>query len=161
MDKDLINDLDEAIKHCEEKAKVLKEEAHSYSDDERYSGAEAECLEYAFEHEQLAEWLKELKSFKEGQNSQWIPITYRPMDDEKYETYTRYWGETPKEECKVYFCPMPDDEERVLITTCSGDVCEDIYHRDEDGAGFEDHDDPDEVVAWMPLPEAYKKGGAE
>ena len=53
--------LDEAIKHCEEKAKELKEEAHSYSDDKRYSGAEADCLECAREHEQLAEWLKELK----------------------------------------------------------------------------------------------------
>jgi hypothetical protein len=56
--------LDAAIKHCEEKAKELKEKAHSYSDDERYAGAEADCIECAFEHEQLAEWLKELKELR-------------------------------------------------------------------------------------------------
>jgi len=58
-------ELSEAIKHCEEKAKELKEEAHSYSDDERYSGAEADCLECANEHKQLAEWLKELYAVRE------------------------------------------------------------------------------------------------
>ena len=55
MDKDLLNDLDDAIKHCEEKAQELYLNCDDYM-----------C---AREHEQLAEWLKELKSFKEGQKS--------------------------------------------------------------------------------------------
>lgn len=61
--------LEKAIKHCEEKAKELKEEAHSYSDDERYSGAEADCIECAKEYEQLAEWLTELKDYREGKRT--------------------------------------------------------------------------------------------
>ena len=41
--------LEEAIKHCEEKMKELGER----------------CYECSKEHEQLAEWLKELKAYKE------------------------------------------------------------------------------------------------
>ena len=54
MDKDLLNDLDDAIKHCEEKER-----------EQALNG----CFACAEEHKQLAEWLKELKSFKEGQKS--------------------------------------------------------------------------------------------
>ena len=56
--------LDEAIKHCEEKVEMLKIEARhmpSYSEDIE------PCLECAREHEQLAEWLKELKALKGGE----------------------------------------------------------------------------------------------
>ena len=58
--------LDEAIKHCEEKAKELSDKAYaewgkSITEEEAY-----DCNECAREHEQLAEWLKELKAFREG-----------------------------------------------------------------------------------------------
>lgn len=56
--------LDEAIKYCEEKAKELREQAGFDTDNERYRMSESEkadCIECANEHEQLAEWLKELK----------------------------------------------------------------------------------------------------
>ena len=77
MDKDLINDLDETIKHCEEKAKRLRTEAEQVRNIGElisnpkypYNEPVKNCLECAKEHEQLAEWLKELKSFKEGQNA--------------------------------------------------------------------------------------------
>lgn len=57
--------LDEAIKHCEEKAKELSNKAYkewgkSMTEEEAY-----DCNECAREHEQLAEWLKELKEWKE------------------------------------------------------------------------------------------------
>ena len=42
--------LDEAIKHCEEEAEKYME-----------YGIETECYQCGKEHEQLAEWLKELK----------------------------------------------------------------------------------------------------
>lgn len=45
--------LDEAIKHCEEKAKELK---NQYG-----------CLACAEEHEQLARWLRELKWRREAE----------------------------------------------------------------------------------------------
>ena len=55
--------LDEAIKHCEEKAKELRKEKSKMA----RLGREqewADCLECAKEHEQLAEWLKELKALR-------------------------------------------------------------------------------------------------
>lgn len=64
-------DLDEAIKHCEEKAEEHKKAASrfAYPDKAGTTKESADCLECAKEHEQLAEWLKELKSFKEGQTA--------------------------------------------------------------------------------------------
>lgn len=58
--------IDEAIKHCEEKAKELSDKAYeewgkSMSEEEAYN-----CNECAREHAQLAEWLKELKALKEN-----------------------------------------------------------------------------------------------
>ena len=49
--------LDEAIKHCEEKAEELKN--IGFDINTRFN---AEC---AKEHEQLADWLKELKELRE------------------------------------------------------------------------------------------------
>lgn len=64
--------LDEAIKHCEEKAKAQRNQADYYhrtrkSDNDEYrNGMRENCLECAREHEQLAEWLKELKAYREN-----------------------------------------------------------------------------------------------
>ena len=74
--------LDEAIKHCEEKAKELRQEAEhakQYQDNkvQMLMGIKGiydikvdltemnDCLKCANEHEQLAEWLKELKRYRE------------------------------------------------------------------------------------------------
>lgn len=54
--------LDEAIKHCEEKAKELREQPFKEKMDIEDVAACEECAE---EHEQLAGWLKELKSLRE------------------------------------------------------------------------------------------------
>lgn len=55
--------LEEAIKHCEEKAKELREQPFK----EKMSIEDiADCEEYAEEYEQLVEWLKELKDYREG-----------------------------------------------------------------------------------------------
>lgn len=59
--------LDEEIKHCEEKARELREQAGFDTDNERYRMSESEkadCLECAEEHEQLAGWLRELKALR-------------------------------------------------------------------------------------------------
>lgn len=57
--------LDEAIKHCKEKAKELSDKAYSewgksMTEEEAY-----ECNECAREHEQLAEWLTDYKKLLE------------------------------------------------------------------------------------------------
>ena len=56
--------LDEAIKHCEEVAEDKKAQAWEAQLQEEY-GKVKSCKECAKEHKQLAEWLKELKQFKE------------------------------------------------------------------------------------------------
>ena len=55
--------LEEAITHCHEKAKELREQVdtHKVVDAEEIG----DCIECANEHEQLAEWLKELKAWRE------------------------------------------------------------------------------------------------
>ena len=53
--------LEEAIKHCEEKAKEQRIEANYRIP------PKADCLKCAEEHEQLAKWLKELKAYKDAE----------------------------------------------------------------------------------------------
>ena len=58
--------LDEAIKHCEEKAEELKNigfDINTRFNADTKKGRE--CYECAKEHEQLADWLKELKELRE------------------------------------------------------------------------------------------------
>jgi hypothetical protein len=56
--------LDEAIKHCEKKADELNKEVLNQAN--LCNAREmAECQECARDHEQLAEWLKELKAYKD------------------------------------------------------------------------------------------------
>lgn len=56
--------LEEAIKHCEEVAEKNEKKASWFWGKEGNPNYE-NCVECAEEHRQLAEWLKELKSFKE------------------------------------------------------------------------------------------------
>lgn len=58
--------LDEAIKHCEEKAKELSDKAYSEYGKSMTEEEAYDCNECAREHEQLAKWLKELKAYKES-----------------------------------------------------------------------------------------------
>lgn len=51
---------------------------------------------------------------------------------------------------------MPEDGQKVFITTSWGAVTIDIFHVDPDGNYFEDHEDSDDVIAWRPLIEPYK-----
>ena len=55
--------VQEAIKHCEEKAKEKYAEGmlcHANPNDDLLDG----CIKCAKEHEQLAEWLKELEQYR-------------------------------------------------------------------------------------------------
>lgn len=63
--------LDEAIKHCKEVAEQKDLESGFDTDNERYimtDNERADCKECANEHRQLAEWLTELKQFKEQES---------------------------------------------------------------------------------------------
>ena len=55
--------LDEAIKHAKEVAKINRAEAtYNFPNLKEYYD---NCLECANQHNQLAEWLEELKSYKD------------------------------------------------------------------------------------------------
>ena len=84
--------------------------------------------------------------------SGWIEITIRPVTDEEREDFD-------DDVTYIFTCKLPDDGETVLITTCSGDVCTDYFIRDGNICYFEDHQDVDEIIAWMPLPTPYMKEG--
>jgi hypothetical protein len=94
---------------------------------------------------------KAIQKLKDG----WIPIKMRPGTDEEYEEFSLY-GDCPREDFRVFDCPLPDDDQEVLVTTRWGDVCIDTWHRDVDCCYFEDNCDDDDVIAWMPIPAAYK-----
>ena len=86
---------------------------------------------------------------------EWIPIKMRPGTDEEYEEFSQY-GDCPREDFRVFECPLPDDDQEVLVTTRWGNVCVDIWHREVDCCYFENNSDDDDVIAWMPLPKPYK-----
>lgn len=90
----------------------------------------------------------------------WIPITTRKTTREENEKLAKKYGFDPEEleDSWCYTCPLPEDGQEVLVTTrVWGYVVIDKFYIDEDGASyFEDHDDEDDLLAWMPLPEPYK-----
>lgn len=106
--------LEEAIIHAEEVS-------------ERCAVTDGD-LKCESEHRQLAEWLKELKKYRE--ENDWIPYSERPPE---------------KESC--YFITIDKNGEK--------DVSEDFFYFRADGTPswyFSEN-----VVAWMPLPQPYKK----
>lgn len=59
-------ELNEAIKHCHEKAEEIRKANEEMPTDCKLSEDLCEC---AREHEQLAEWLEELKDYREGKRT--------------------------------------------------------------------------------------------
>lgn len=70
--------LDEAIQHCEEVAEENEEiyEAHCriYSKEVVEKYPSPPCKKCAEEHRQLAEWLKELKAYKEKSDDEELDL---------------------------------------------------------------------------------------
>lgn len=56
--------LDEAIQHCHEKAEHLRDGVRNCQS--MTATEQADCISCAEEHEQLAEWLEELRDRREG-----------------------------------------------------------------------------------------------
>lgn len=74
--------LDEAIKHCEEVAESEEQKYKEWKGDYSHLKKIDSCLECAKEHRQLAEWLRELKAYREAReeiirkrdSSQWSEL---------------------------------------------------------------------------------------
>jgi len=84
--------LDEAIKHCEEVAKENDDSAkefyrvsklETHPDQKRAEDGYVECKECAEAHRQLAEWLRELKAYKNKYHKYYKPR--RAKDDSRKE----------------------------------------------------------------------------
>ena len=84
----------------------------------------------------------------------WYMITSRPMtEDERKERSEKVGYDIPQDEAVIYNCPLPDDEQVVIIYTNWGKVYFDIFHDDRDRCYFEYNGDMDGITAWIPLPE--------
>lgn len=160
----MIDNLEQAIAHCHEKAKELKGQAEQWErcGFDKSGKKKSECLECAAEHEQLAEWLTELKERREAEK--WTKITYRPMTKEEEIEYKREfgldYGETLMEyENRVFTCELPKDKQDILIQTKWG-VKQDICEWEDGYCGLEVNGDWDGVIAWRPTPE-YKESEEE
>lgn len=105
-----------------------------------------------------------LRLAEKALDSQWIPVTYRPMTEEEEKELCEKLGieEGILEdwEKRVFTCHLPDDGQEILISRGKY-VQEDICSWDEYGCGLENNGDWDGVDAWMPKPEPYKKEGTE
>lgn len=135
--------LDEMIQHCKnvsrysrENIKRLNENIYipSSIDKEQLCEMELCC---AKEHEQLAEWLEELKELRE--KTRWIPVSERLPEEDG-----------------CYFISYHDDsvsDDFVGITHYKPTRVEPF-----EAPWFWDYD-IHHITAWMPLPEPYKSDG--
>lgn len=83
--------------------------------------------------------------------NKWIEVKVRPLTKEEKEEYCDEieWYEF------IYDCPLPDDGQDVLITTKYGNVEMTTFYTDC-GNYFEQYEDGDDVLAWMPLPKPFE-----
>ena len=147
MDKDLINDYRAIVLPVLQNILIKKNfEGRGLSD----------ALEIEKDFNEI------LRLAEKALDSEWIPVTYRPMTEEEEKEFCVKWGikEGSLEDCetRVFTCPLPEDGQEILISTRWG-VSEDVCSWDDDSIGLEDRGDWDGVDAWMPKPEPYKKEG--
>lgn len=100
----------------------------------------------------LAEILADIDGAEAKWNDGWIPFTQREMTEEEKE-----WCEV--EEGYMLDCPLPEDDEEILVTYANGTVDVDTFMRDGNMCYLDSGNDlVDEAVAWMKKPAPYKKG---
>ena len=93
---------------------------------------------------------------------EWIPIKYRPMTEEEVKEQEKKWDCTLADNEKIMFdCPLPVDEQDILISTSWGVSLDTCTYDPDEGYGLEMNGDWDGVSAWMPLPEKYEERKGE
>lgn len=106
--------------------------------------------------------MRELKqaqvTFAPKKKSEWIPVSTRKATKEEIEEAAPKMYLTPEEldGTWMYCCQLPEDGQEVLVTTKWG-VALVEFTSDEYGCVFDGYEDEGDVLAWMPLPEPYKK----
>lgn len=137
--------LDEAIKHAEE---VMAENLEKIKGRNASDPIAINCFECADEHRQLAEWLMELKAYRE--QTKWIPVSERLP--EKIGNYlitqkAAFPGHVYRNIASYALNLHDVDEYDFEDKKRPG-----WYHYDSEWGYYELKD----VMAWMPLPEPYK-----
>lgn len=98
--------LDEAIKHAKEVADMNYNDAEKFdSNDSVENYMKANCMKCAEQHEKLAEWLEELKSYKEAEEQGLLVRLPCKVGDDLYCIVN---GEVKK--LKVHSFGVPDFE---------------------------------------------------
>ena len=89
---------------------------------------------------------------------QWIPVKTRKMTAEEIEELSKLNDLIDADDIDqwCYCCQLPDHAQEVMITTKYG-IASTTFYDDNYGAYFEDYEDRDDVLAWMPLPKPYTK----
>ena len=131
--------IDEAIKKEEEIAIQQIEKANAIDNIPLFGMSEndieeiKECYKFSKEHEQLAEWLKELKQLRE--QTRWIPVSERlPEEDGRYLVT-----------CKIGFSLNEDIEHDKTVDMA--------FYKDGHWSKYILYEN---IYAWMPLPEKYE-----
>lgn len=88
----------------------------------------------------------------------WIPVTFRNMTEQEAKEMEEEFGMTLQEDEKVMFnCPMPENDQEILVCTKWGHIYIDRVEYDPDyGYGLESNGDWDGITAWMSLPKPYE-----
>lgn len=92
--------------------------------------------------------------------TEWIPVRWHNITDEE-----RQREGYPKEWLTMLDCPMPNDEEEILVTVksikCGLHVEKDVCYIDDGFSLDSGNDWIDDVIAWMPLPTSYQAESEE
>ena len=86
----------------------------------------------------------------------WIPVSWHETTEEE-----RAENGYPKNWVVLMDCEMPSDEQEILVTTRYGTVEKDVCYEDGEFSLDSGYDWIDDILAWMPLPEAYREDGEE
>ena len=103
-----------------------------------------------------------IKAINALESSSWIPVKTKDLTDEDVvrlvEKSCGLFDADDFEHWK-YDCKLPDRNQEVLITTKYGIASTTFCVSLELGCYFEDYEERDDVLAWMPLPKPYTKEG--
>ena len=77
-------DLESAIKHCEEVAEEQEKKARKKNDGTM--STRIKCEECAKDHRQLADWLRELKTYKDFEDKGYVMCRFEVAQDDRHRT---------------------------------------------------------------------------
>ena len=107
--------LDEAIKHAREKSEEQRKDNDTCAVKEGYGCKDCAyyyskpCIECAEEHEQLAEWLEELKEYRDLEEQGMLLKLPCKVGDTYWELEKMFWVNEHKcKGCKFYFETLED-----------------------------------------------------